>query len=341
MPARGHEGFGETSSARGRHPSASLKAGRLDSGRGLVVNWLQFVANGLAVGGIVLLGAVGLSLLFGVKRFANFAHGDFMTLGAYATYALWVDAGWGFAPAALAAVGVTVLGGLACETGIFARLRARPPAIALLASIGLSFALQNILKAVWSTRDRSYPLQAETAIPLGLGVALTPTKLLIIVVAAATAVGLHLLLTRTRLGKALRATADNRDLARITGIPTARVEGAAWALSMALAAMAGVALGAVTILNPTMGFGQLLLIFAAVILGGIGSPYGAMLGALVIGVALEVSKPALELGGVASSLSPAVAFAILVVVLLLKPEGIAGEARAARGRRRREVGEPG
>jgi len=297
-------------------------------GASRVVDLLPFVANGVAVGSILLLAAAGLSLLFGVKRFANFAHGDLMALGAYACYAAWVQAGWGLAAGIGVALLVVPLAGMALEWSLFARLRSRPPAVLLMASVGVSFALQNVLKVVWGTRDHSFPRPAETVVALGWGVALTPTKLLLIALAAGAALGLHLLLTRTKLGKAMRATADNHDLARITGIPTRRVELAAWALSGALAAAGGIALGAVGVLTPDMGFHQLLLIFAAVILGGIGSPYGAMLGAMVVGIAMEFSKPLLQQQGIAPTLSPAVAFAILVAMLLLRPEGLMGTARA-------------
>lgn len=300
-----------------------------------MVEWLQFVANGLAVGSILLLGAVGLSLLYGVKRFANFAHGDFMTLGAYVAFTVSVTWGHDLLVAVLVAMLTVPLLGIALEWAVFDRLRARPATVALIASVGVSFVLQNIVRAVWGTQDLGYALQAETQVPLVGGAALTPLKLLLIVLAAATALGLHLLLTRTKLGLALRATADNYDLARVTGIPVRRVEYAAWALGGSLAALGGVCLAAVTLLNPNLGFQQLLLIFAAVLLGGVGSIYGAMLGAVVIGLAIEVSKPLLtEFAGLPSTLSPAVAFAILVLVLLLKPEGIAGTATKGRGLRR-------
>lgn len=295
-----------------------------------MVNWLQFAANGLSVSAIILLGAVGLSLLYGIKRFANFAHGDLMTLGAYVAYAVAVQFKLGLLAGAVVAVATAPLVGALLEWGLFARLRVRPAVVLLIASVGVSFALQNLLRVVWGTQDLSYPLQVEAAIDVGLGISMTPTKLALIGIAAATALALHALLTLTKAGKALRATADNYDLARLTGIPVKRVEYAAWGLSCALAAAGGVALGAVTLLNPNMGFAQLLLIFAAVILGGVGSLYGAMLGALVIGVAMELAKPALEMAGQSSTLSLAVAFVILVLVLLAKPEGI-----TAPGTRRR------
>lgn len=295
-----------------------------------MVNWLQFLANGMAVGSIILMGAVGLSLIYGVKRFANFAHGEFMTVGAYLAFAAAVQWQLGLVAGVAVALALVPLLGIGLEWGLFDKLRTRPAIVSVIVTVGVSFFLQNVVRIVWGTQDLGYPLLAETAIPLGLGVSVTPLKLAIMGIAAASALGLHVLLTFTKLGKALRATADNFDLARITGIPVRRVEYTAWALSGALAAAGGIALAAVTLLNPIMGFAQLLLIFAAVILGGVGSPYGAMLGAMVIGIALELSKPALELAGQASSLSPAVAFVILVVVLLVRPEGIAGRGRGAR-----------
>jgi branched-chain amino acid transport system permease protein len=298
---------------------------------GCLVNWLQFAANGMVVAGILLLGAVGLSLLYGVKRFANFAHGDFMTLGAYLTFTIGVERGLGLWGGAVVAMALVAVLGIALEKGVFDRLRARPPVVSVIAAVGLSFILLNLVRAAWGTQDMTYPLLAETAIPIGLGVHLTPLKLQVIGLAVVVALGVHALLRYTTLGKALRATADNYDLARVTGIPVKRVEAFAWALAGALAALGGVALGALTLLNPNMGLQQLLLIFAAVILGGVGSPYGAMLGALVIGLSMELAQPVLAAAGIAATLSPAVAFAILVGVLLVRPEGIVGSARSGQG----------
>ncbi|HVL88052.1 MAG TPA: branched-chain amino acid ABC transporter permease [Candidatus Thermoplasmatota archaeon] len=284
---------------------------------------LQFVVNGLVVGGILVLGAVGLTLVYGIRRFANFAHGDFLTLGAYVAWVVNVQMGLDVVVAAIVAMVSIALFGLALEHGLFWRFEGRGPLPPLIATVGLSFVLQNVVRMVWGTSPLTFRLPAETAMRLG-PVAVTPTRLLALAVAVLVAIGLHVLLTRTRLGIAMRATADDVELARTTGIDTRVVVAAVWLLGGALAALAGVFLAATTQLSPTMGFGMLLLLFASVILGGIGSPYGAVLGGFLIGLSTEVSKPVFFALNLNATYSLAVAFVVMIVVLLLRPTGILG-----------------
>jgi branched-subunit amino acid ABC-type transport system permease component len=299
---------------------------------------LQSAINGVVDSSVLIPGAIGLSLLYGIRKFANFGHGELMTLGGYTAFlinvqlALPLYLGFIAAPFALAAVGIIL------ELLIFSKLEGRGGIPPLVASIGLSLFLQNLVSALWGTDIESYRYQSlANWVGFG-GLTLNPIKgALTIFLAVLFMVVVHALLTRTTLGKAMRATADNMDLARTTGIRTRYVIIWTWVLSSALAGVGGILIGIARDVRPTMGFDLLLLIFAAVILGGIGSAYGAMLGSLVIGLATDMSIPYLQWLDTNAGLvkganySPAIAFIIMVIVLLVRPEGILGVRRERGG----------
>lgn len=295
---------------------------------------LQLFVNGLVFGSIVLLASIGLSLLYGIGNFANFAHGELLTVGAYVAFFGYVTLGVPFLVAAALSVAATAALGVVLDQVVFARHRRSSPIVLLIVTIGIALVLRSLIRIAWSNELRSFglPLQrglslvdatvavGEVAIDLTLRV--TRDEVIIVAVAAAIATLVHLFLTRSKTGVAMRATADNRSLAMITGIDTDRVLTVTWALSGALAAVGGLFLGMQTgVIMPRMGFSILLVVFAAVILGGIGSPYGAMLGAYVIGIAQEMS---IAIPGVTASYRAAVSFLILLGVLLVKPSGIMG-----------------
>jgi len=300
------------------------------------VSILNYTIAGLSVSSIVIVSAIGLTLIYGIRGFANFAHGDIIALGAYV--ALFVNLNglsliWG----TIAAFAVLALFGILFELVIFSRLEGRGPVPPIVASVGLGLIIQNGIRTLATTRPWLYPVPAYSDIPIapGLGVnpirhILTPAIGLLFVVSA------HILLTYTNLGKAMRATADNLELAKATGIDTKRVTYATWAISCSFASTAGVLLGLTSFLRPEMGLNLLLLIFAAVIVGGVGSPWGAVLGGLVIGLSQEMSAPLFiwlgqpdVIGLVnASAYKVAIPFIILIVVLILRPWGIAGRPPA-------------
>jgi branched-subunit amino acid ABC-type transport system permease component len=295
---------------------------------------LQLFANGVIFGSIILLASVGLSLLYGIGNFANFAHGELLTVGAYAAFVAKADLGLPLVGALAVSIVATALVGLALDRFLFVRHRDSSPIVLLVVTIGVALVLRSLIRMVWTNQLRSYrlPLRegiqfVDTTLPVAgydlvLRLRVTLDDVFIVAVAGAFAFGTHLFLTRTNIGVAMRATADNRSLAKVTGIDTDRVLRATWGLSGALAAVGGVFLGVQTgVIMPRMGFNVLLIAFAAVILGGIGSPYGAMLGAYVIGIAQEMS---IAIPGVSASYRAAVSFLILVGVLLVKPDGIAG-----------------
>ena len=311
---------------------------------------LQFLINGVVVGSIYVLGATGLSLIFSIRKFANFAHGEFMTFGAYMAFtvnAMWaLDIVYGL----VFAIVMTAVLAMILEFLVFRKLAGRGPVSLLVASIGVTIFLQNLVAATYGTDIKQYTLRAVRNISLyeegGVQVLSIPPirGLLPLGVSIALIVFLHLFLSRTTLGKAMRATADNPDLARSSGIKIRNVILWTWAIAGALAGVAGVLLAIVIDVRTNLGFGVLLFVFAAVIVGGLGSAYGAMVGGLVVGIAQELSAALLAWLGrpdvigleQPNAYRPIAAFLIMIIVLLIRPGGIAGgkQTGLATGRRR-------
>ena len=277
---------------------------------------LQLVLFGVVLGGIIALGAVGVSLIFGILRFANFAHGDMMTLGAYLALivvgplALPMYVAF---PLALAGTAAVVVG---IDQVLFRRLRRTAPVILLISSFGVALILRSAIQLVWGPDNVVY----SSAIQLPwrfAGLRIRPDHVTILAATIALVVLLHLFLRYTRMGKAMRAMSDDPDLAQVTGIDTERVVIWTWIMGGGLAAAAGIFLGMDTRLNPLLGWNVLLPVFAAALLGGIGKPYGAIAGGFVIGIATEVSTMFME-----PVYKPAVAFALIVILLIIRPTGL-------------------
>lgn len=301
------------------------------------VGILTYVLTGFAVGSIVVVAAMGLTLIYGIRGFANFAYGDLMTLGAYSALIVNLLGGFALIWGAIVSFLVLALVGIFLELVIFSRLEGRGFVAPLVASVGVGLIIQNGIRAIATTRQWSFAFPGALDIPIVPGLGLHPTRhILTFSVGTAFVLSAHILLKYTNLGKAMRATADNLELAKATGIDTKRVRYAAWAVSCSFASTAGVLLGVNAVISPTMGFDIILLIFAAVIVGGIGSPYGAMIGGLVVGLSQEMSVPLLDWLGRsnvlglehATAYKVAVPFLIMIGVLLLRPWGIAGRQPA-------------
>jgi len=201
---------------------------------------------------------------------------------------------------------------------IYRPLRKASPIIMLISSVGTALMLRSLIQIVWGPDNQIY--QAGIEMPFRfLGLRIKPDQITIILGAVILMILLHLFLHRTRMGKAMRAMSDNMDLARVSGINTERVIFWTWIIAACLAAAGGIFLGMDTRLNPIMGWRLLLPVFAAAILGGIGSFYGAILGGLTIGIVQELSTVFIT-----PAYKPAVAFAIMVVMLVFRPRGIMG-----------------
>jgi neutral amino acid transport system permease protein len=278
---------------------------------------LQLVVNGISVGSIIALAAVGLTLTYGILRLSNFAHGDFMTLGAYLTL-LVNSTGLNIWPSMVIGATLTVGGILLSEKLVWSPMRAQraSPTTLIILSIGLSLFLRNGIILFWGGSNQRYNLPVEEALSAA-GLRLPLYNLVVIGLAITAIAGLHYLLQSTRIGKAMRAVADDLDLARVTGINVDRVVLWTWIIAGALTALSGSMLGLVEAVRPNMGWFLILPLFASVILGGIGNPYGAIAGAMVIGIAQEVSTYYLP-----TAYKLGVALIIMVLVLLFRPQGL-------------------
>lgn len=350
-----------------------------------ITQWLQYLVNGVSFGAILALCAIGLTLVYGILNLSNFAHGDLLTLGAYAALFFGVAGWWGSAnllPIAFVVAGVLVVGAVgdrqvtkrltdaerwaAIGFGVLLALVAGFIALAghggvgttdrvlvlaallsvlatVLITVGFEFALwrplrrkgSTILSLVIASLGLSLVIRAALQIYFGGdfrylsrpinpaptygGVSISEAQLVTLGLTVVLIVLVHLMLTRTRVGKAMRALADNRDLARVCGIDVDRIIVYVWAIAAALVAVGGVMLTLIqnNNVNINMGFAILIPIFAAVVLGGVGSPYGAMAGGLIVGIAMRIVPAKYDL---------AAAFIVLILVLLVRPQGLFGGA---------------
>ncbi|MEB3293223.1 MAG: branched-chain amino acid ABC transporter permease [Synechococcales bacterium] len=277
----------------------------------------QLVLNGLSIGSIIALSSVGLTLTYGILRLSNFAHGDLMTLGAYLTLLLqslglniWVAM-------ILAAIAVTLVA-LGLETTLWAPMRKQRASATtlIIISIGVALCLRNGIIMFWGAGPQNYDLPTVPAMALG-NLRVEVDSLIVMAMAIAGLAGLHYVLNSTKVGKAMRAVADDVDLARVTGINVDRVIFWTWILSAVLTALAGSMLGLIEQVNPNMGWFLILPLFASVILGGIGNPYGAIAGSYIIGIAQELSTAV-----VPASYKAGIALLLMMGVLLIRPQGL-------------------
>lgn len=290
---------------------------------------LQLVANGLVTGSILAIAAVGVSLVYGILKIVNFAHGDYLVFGAYV--ALAVNVGWGgnIVLAAVAAVVLTAVLAAALELALWRPLRRKHAGVfsLFIAAIGLALVLRHVIFLTADAKPRRYDVDVFQVYELG-PVRLSQSQVVAIVIAFAAIVLVGLMLARTGLGRAMRALSDDPSLAAVAGIDVDRTVVLTWILAGGLAGVAGLLQGLVlNAFNPNFGFMVLLPVFAAVVLGGIGSAYGALVGGLVLGLVTEVSTWSALAGGVPPVYKPVVAFAVLVLVLLVRPQGVFGRAR--------------
>ncbi|MFB6122857.1 MAG: branched-chain amino acid ABC transporter permease [Haloferacaceae archaeon] len=283
-----------------------------------LVGVVQTLLYGLINGSVIAVGAVGLTLSYGVTRFINFAYGELLTLGAYTAFLL-VGVGLGLPVATVVALLAVGVGGVLVARAFYDPLSDRGPLPLLITSIGVAFILRNLVRAFAGTEARQLPVPLMRPWVVA-GLRLNPVDAGVMVAAVVTMLSVHLLLQRTMLGKKMRATSGNEQLARVAGIDTDAVVRRTWFISSVAGAVAGVLLAIqFPPFRPTMGWDFLIVVFSATLLGGIGKPYGAMVGSLVVGVAMSVGTRY-----VATEYTMAYAFGILVLVLLFKPEGIAG-----------------
>jgi branched-chain amino acid transport system permease protein len=282
---------------------------------------LQHLLNGLLLGATYSLLGIGLTLVFGLMNVVNFAHGEFYTLGAYAAFAALALAAVNFFLAIPLAIVAGALAGAVCERVLLRPLRAQSIDTVMLVMIGLWIAMQNAELLGWGGVAKSVPTPFPTQ-PVVLGaVSVAPLRIFVFVVSGLLILGAHLLLSRTKLGRAMRATFQDRETAALMGVSIERIHTITFAFGAGLAGAAGALLGPVFLLYPSMGDLASLKAFSVVILGGLGNFGGAALGGLVLGIAEELGA-----GYISSGYRDAVGFLMIVVVLLLRPSGLFARA---------------
>jgi len=279
--------------------------------------FLQHLVNGLVLGGTYALLGIGLTLIFGLMNVVNFAHGEFYTLGAYAAFATLAVLDLPFLAAIPVAIAVGIALGALCERVLLRPLRGESIDSVMLVMIGVWIAMQNTELLVWGGVAKSIPHPFSTR-PLVVGpLGIAPLRLFVFVVAIALIVGAHLVIHRTRLGRAMRATFQDADTAALMGVRIRRIHTATFALGSGLAAAAGALLGPIFLVYPSMGDLASLKAFSVVILGGLGNVAGATVGGLLLGVAEELGA-----GYISSGYRDAVGFVIIILVLLVRPAGL-------------------
>ncbi|WP_311221440.1 MULTISPECIES: branched-chain amino acid ABC transporter permease [unclassified Acidovorax] len=291
------------------------------------MTWIDFtnlLINGLIEGLVVALPALAMTLVMGVNRFPNAATGDFLTTGAYAAVAVQMLGGVPLWLAAIASVAITAVVSAGSYQLIFRKLVGRPMVASMLAAIGLGFLLRSLISFFAGHDQRTFDMPLVRAWNFG-GIRILPTDLLIAAIAAVCLLVVFVLIYRTSFGRQLRAVSDSADLARASGIRAGGLMLSLWLLVGALSSIGGVLLGMKAVVTPEMGWESLIPAFAAMVLGGIGSPLGAVLGALLLCIVQELSVPLLG-----PSYKLVLSFVVLALVLLLRPAGIMGRVQLVR-----------
>ena len=285
---------------------------------------LQLIVNGIVLGSIIALAAIGLTMVYGVLNFANFSHADFMAFGAYIAFVLNVALGLNIILSFFIAIAIAGALGVLLDFLVWKPMRRKNADLVslVIVSIGLSLIVRNAIIFIWGGSTRNFDLPVRRGIEM-LGVTITHNQLIGLGTAILFIALVHFFLKNTKLGKAMRAISDDINLARMSGIDSDKVIMWMWFIGIGLAAVAGILYGLETTIRPNMGWFLILPMFAAVILGGIGNPYGAMVGGMVIGLSQELSMLILP-----SEYKMGVSLGIMILVLLFKPKGLFGGTKA-------------
>ena len=287
----------------------------------------QLVVNGLITGTILALTGVGVTLVFGIQRIANFAHGEYLTFAAYV--GLLVNAGLSqnLVVATLAAIAATAFLAVGLHFAILRPLAGRGLVATSLITVGLGLMVRDVVFLVAGPRIRKLNIDQTAVFDLGF-FRISPGQAVAIAITLVAAPAVARFLARTTIGKSMRAVADNRDLAAVAGIDVERMGTYVWLLAGALAGVGGIMFAVVQgTFDPNLGFEVLFLIFTTVVLGGIGSAYGALAGGFILGLAMELSTWQGFFGGLEARFKPVLAFVTLIALLLYRPQGLFGKAR--------------
>ncbi len=287
------------------------------------MSFLQYLINGISIGAVYAIIALGYTMVYGIAKMLNFAHGDVIMVGAYASYCITSYLGLPAVASILAAVAVCTLFGIVIEGLAYKPLRGTPSLAVLITAIGVSYFLQNAAQLIFGSAPKNFK-SIVTMEPLVLfegGLTITGEVLLTIAVCVAIMVGLTLFTTKTKMGKAMRAVSEDRAAAQLMGINVNQTISITFAIGSALAAVAGVLLcSTVPTLMPTTGAMPGIRAFTAAVFGGIGSIPGAMLGGILLGIIETFSK-----AYISTQFSDAIVFSVLIIILLVKPAGLLGK----------------
>ncbi len=286
------------------------------------MNFLSQIVNGLGIGSIYALVALGYSMVYGIVQLINFAHGDIIMVGAYVTYLVLVVGGAPLWLAVIASIAFCALAGVLIERLAYQRLlhKGAPRISLLITAIGVSIFLENLFQLLFTSSAKSMPnLFPGSPVSLG-GLKISRVTAITLATSITLMILLQLLVNKTKMGKAMRATSEDTGAAKLMGIGTDRVVAFTFAIGSGLAAVGAILYcSAYPLINPYMGNLLGLKAFVAAVLGGIGSIPGAMFGGFLIGIAESLTKAA---GG--SQITDAVVFGILILILLFRPEGLFG-----------------
>lgn len=282
---------------------------------------IQLIVNGIIYGIIVALSAMGLTITTKIMDFFNFAHGTVMAVGAYLVFFFSVTNDFPIIISVLLSVPLTILLTLILDKLIYSRMRGAESVALLMTSIGVTFCLRSLLKVIFGSGVKAYDIPVRKSLNLA-GINISINQIIIIIISMIAMYVVHLFMTKTKIGKSMRAVADNSKLARISGIKLEKVYVWTWTLGTGLAALGGFFLALDTRLVPTMGWNILIPIFVAMVIGGIGSIYGAVAGGLIVGLAMEIAA-----GFIPPTYKMGVAFLMMIIVLMWRPMGIFKERK--------------
>jgi branched-chain amino acid transport system permease protein len=280
--------------------------------------FIQQVVNGLILGGSYTLIALGLTMIYGILYVANFAHGPIYMFGAFVSYFLLTRYGFGFFPSMLISMVVIAGLGVLVERLAFRPLRTAPHANGFIAALGLYFILEETAAIFWGHNYRTFPTVYPQTVKF-LGISLSLQRLLVIVITVCLIALLYLVIQKTTVGRTIRAVAQDSHAALLVGISVDRVSAFTFAIGSALAAAAGTLLGPIFLVYPTMGAAPIVKAFVVIILGGMGSITGAILGGFILGIAESLGATYIS-----STFMDLYAFAIMIIILMFKPRGLMG-----------------
>ena len=284
---------------------------------------LQYLINGISIGSVYAIIALGYTMVYGIAKMLNFAHGDIIMVGAYISFCVTSYLGLPAWVSVVAAVAVCTVLGIVIEGLAYKPLRGTPSLAVLITAIGVSYFLQNAAQLIWSSSPKNFTsvVTMKTISLAGGKIVITGEVLLTVAACILVMVGLTLFTSKTRTGKAMRAVSEDRDAAQLMGINVNQTISTTFAIGSALAAVAGVLLcSTVPTLQPTPGSMPGIRAFTAAVFGGIGSIPGAMLGGILLGIIETFSKAYLS-----TQFSDAIVFSVLIVILLVKPAGLLGK----------------